>query len=110
MSPPAKNLAKAISCEIEKALPSSVEGGQWWVDPMIGLRCQINLTRWLFLALQGDVGGFGAGSNIAWNAQGSVGVNITRHVFAEVGWRYFYMDYARNVRFTTRRILDCFPG
>jgi len=58
------------------------------------MRAQINITRWLFLAIQGDVGGFGAGSDIAWNAQGSLGVNITRNLFAEVGWRYFYMDYS----------------
>jgi opacity protein-like surface antigen len=52
-----------------------------------------NITRWLFLALQGDVGGFGAGSQIAWLASGTVGINITRNVFVETGYRYFYKDY-----------------
>ena len=69
---------------------------QWWVDPIIGLRTQINFTRWLFLALQGDVGGFGAGSEIAWFASGSIGINFTRHIFMETGYRYFYMDYVKN--------------
>jgi hypothetical protein len=91
-----KKLAKAIARELEDVLPSNIEGSQWWVDPIVGLRAQVNITRWLFIALQGDVGGFGAGSDIAWNAQGSLGVNITRHIFAEVGWRYFYMDYSNN--------------
>lgn len=91
-----KKLAKAIARELEDVLPSHVEGSQWWVDPIVGLRAQVNLTRWLFIAIQGDVGGFGAGSDIAWNAQGSLGVNITRNVFAEVGWRYFYMDYSND--------------
>jgi hypothetical protein len=59
------------------------------------LRGQINFTRWLFLALQGDVGGFGAGSQIAWFASGSIGINITRNVFLETGYRYFYMDYVK---------------
>ena len=68
-------------------------GDRWWVDPIIGLRTQINFTRWLFLALQGDVGGFGAGSQIAWFASGSIGVNFTRNVFVEAGYRYFFMDY-----------------
>ena len=91
-----KKLARDLARRIEEALPTDIEGNQWWVDPIVGLRGQINITRWLFLALQGDVGGFGAGSNIAWNAQGSIGVNITRHVFVEAGWRYFYMDYAND--------------
>jgi hypothetical protein len=88
-----KKLAKALASAIEDNLPTSYEGAQWWVDPIIGLRAQVNLTRWLFLAAQGDVGGFGAGSTIAWNVQAAVGVNFTRHIYGEVGYRYFYMDY-----------------
>ena len=88
-----KKLAKAIANQIEDALPTSFDGSKWWVDPIIGLRAQINFTRWLFLATQGDVGGFGAGSQIAWNVKASVGVNFSRNVFAELGYRYFYMDY-----------------
>ena len=76
-----KKLAKALAKQIEQALPTSKSGDQWWVDPIIGLRTQINFTRWLFLALQGDVGGFGAGSQIAWFASGAIGINITRNVF-----------------------------
>ena len=89
-----KKYAKALASKIEDALPTYSEGAQWWVDPLIGLRGQINFTRWLFLAAQADVGGFGAGSQIAWNVQASLGVNFTRNVFGELGYRYFYMDYA----------------
>lgn len=89
-----KKLAKAISRAIEEKLPTSYDGSQWWVDPIIGLRAQVNLSRWLYLAAQGDVGGFGAGSTIAWNVEASLGVNLTRNIFAELGYRYFYMDYA----------------
>ena len=91
-----KKFAKALSEEIEDRLPTSKSGDQWWVDPIIGLRTQINFTRWLFLALQGDVGGFGAGSQIAWFASGSIGFNLTRNIFLETGYRYFYMDYTKN--------------
>ena len=91
-----KRLSKALSQELENRLPTSKSGDQWWVDPIIGLRTQINFTRWLFLALQGDVGGFGAGSQIAWFASGSIGINFTRHIFMETGYRYFYMDYVKN--------------
>ncbi len=86
--------SKELAKKIEDKLPTSADGEQWWVDPIVGLRAQVNLTRSLFLAAQGDVGGFGAGSDLAALAQATVGVNITRHVFAELGYRYFYMDYA----------------
>ena len=91
-----KKLAKALAKQIEQALPTSKSGDQWWIDPIIGLRGQVNFTRWLFLALQGDVGGFGAGSQIAWFASGSIGINITRNIFLETGYRYFFMDYVKN--------------
>ena len=91
-----KRLSKALARELEERLPTSRSGDQWWVDPIIGLRGQINFTRWLFLALQGDVGGFGAGSQIAWFASGSIGFNLTRNIFLETGYRYFYMDYVKN--------------
>lgn len=91
-----KKLAKALAKQIEQSLPTSKFGDQWWIDPIIGLRGQVNFTRWLFLALQGDVGGFGAGSQIAWFASGAIGINITRNVFLETGYRFFYMDYVKN--------------
>ena len=88
-----KKLAKAIAQSIEDALPTSGSGDVWWVDPIIGLRAQVNFTRWLFLAAQGDVGGFGAGSQIVWNIQATLGINFTRNIFAELGYRYMYVDY-----------------
>jgi hypothetical protein len=89
-----KKLAKAIAKEIEASTPTATSGDQWWFDPIIGLRGQVNLTKWLFLAAQGDVGGFGAGSQIAWNVQATIGINFTRNIFAEIGYRYMYVDYS----------------
>lgn len=89
-----QNFSKALARKIENVLPTSAEGSQWWVDPIVGLRGQINFTRWLFLAAQGDAGGFYAGSKIAWNVQASLGVNFTRNIFGELGYRYYYMDYS----------------
>jgi hypothetical protein len=36
------------------------------------------------------------GSQIAWNAQATLGVNFTRNIFAEPGYRYMYVDYDKN--------------
>ena len=88
-----KKLTKAINKSLENALPTSESASKWWIDPIVGLRGQINFTRWFFVALQGDVGGFTAGSQIAWLATGTLGINFTRNIFVEAGYRYFYMDY-----------------
>lgn len=89
-------LGRSISNALKDSLPTYGAGDQWWIDPIIGLRGQINITRWLFLAAQGDVGGFGAGSQLTWNTQATVGVNFTRNIFAELGYRYMYVDYNKN--------------
>lgn len=88
--------SKQLANNIEEALPTQGSGDEWWVDPLIGLRGQINFTRWLYLTAQADVGGFGAGSQITWNVLGALGVNFTRNVFAELGYRYMYVDYTND--------------
>jgi hypothetical protein len=105
-----KRLSKAIAQSIQDSLPTSGSGDVWWVDPIIGLRAQVNFTRWLFLAAQGDVGGFGAGSQIAWVVQATVGVNFTRNIFAELGYRYMYVDYENSNLLYQMNSLGLFAG
>jgi hypothetical protein len=88
--------SKQLAKNIEEALPTQGSGDEWWVDPIVGLRGQINFTRWLYLTAQADVGGFGAGSQITWNVIGARGVNFTRNVYAELGYRYMYVDYTND--------------
>lgn len=88
--------SKQLAENIEDALPTNGAGDEWWVDPIIGLRGQINFTRWLYLTAQADVGGFGAGSQITWNLISALGINFTRNVFAELGYRYMYVDYTND--------------
>ncbi|GAT32737.1 hypothetical protein TSACC_21138 [Terrimicrobium sacchariphilum] len=89
-------VSKELAQDIENSLPTSASNDQWWVDPILGFRGQVNFTRWLYLHAQADVGGFGAGSQIAWNIMAGLGVNFTRNVFAEVGYRYMYIDYTNS--------------
>ena len=93
------NLASALSQKIQKGLPTAASGSQQWVDPIVGMRGQVNLTRVLFLTCAADVGGFGVGSQITWNTTASVGVNFTRQVFGEIGYRYLYTDYSNSSGF-----------
>jgi len=87
---------KTLSDRIEEALPKHAEASRWWIDPIVGLRGQVNFTRWLFAAAQADAGGFGVGSQITWNTQATLGVNFSRNVALEAGYRYMYIDYNKD--------------
>jgi hypothetical protein len=100
---PASTLQKAkelgvqkLSDRIEEKLPRQVEADRWWIDPIVGLRGQVNFSRWLFAAAQADAGGFGAGSQVTWNTQATLGVNFSRNVALEAGYRYMYVDYDKD--------------
>ena len=85
-----------LSDRIEEKLPRHVEADRWWIDPIVGLRGQVNFTRWLFAAAQADAGGFGVGSQITVNTQATLGVNFSRNIALEAGYRYMYVDYDKD--------------
>jgi hypothetical protein len=60
---------------------------------LIGLRGRFNLNKAFYLTAESDVGGFGIGSDIAVQAYGALGCQITRNIFSEVGYRYLYDDF-----------------
>jgi len=64
-----------------------------WVDPVIGLRTQTYLTHWLFLPIRGDIGGFGANSELTWQALAGVGGQISRWFSLIVGYRALGYNY-----------------
>lgn len=91
-----KELAHAIDAAIKRAVPEQVSATESWIDPLIGFRGRLNLTDKLYLAARGDIGGFGVGSELAWNAFGSLGYQWTDRFSTELGYRYLSMDYSDN--------------
>ncbi len=76
-------------------LDRSFEKSQWWIDPVIGLRLEADLTdRWKLMAL-GDVGGFGIGSasDFTWEAMLAAGYRISRRWTLALGYRAIGLDY-----------------
>lgn len=68
---------------------------QSFTDPIIGLRANAVLTdRWSVLGY-GDVGGFGVGSELTWQAAVTVNYQATDKLFLSAGWRELYVDYAK---------------
>jgi len=67
-----------------------------WFDPYIGLRGRLYLGGPWYLTAKGDVGGFGAGSEFTWQAEGALGCQLTRSIYTELGYRALGVDYEGN--------------
>lgn len=64
-----------------------------WVDPVIGAIAEIPLGERWSLGLRGDIGGFGVGSDFAWQALATVRWRATPTIHVIGGYRYIDMDY-----------------
>jgi len=65
-----------------------------FVDPIIALRGTAPLSdRWSLLGYI-DVGGFGAGSELTWQAAVTANYQATDNLYLSIGWRHLYVDYA----------------
>lgn len=68
-------------------------GAQTWWDPIIGGQAIIPLSKKLSASARFDVGGFGAGSKIAINAEPLLNYNATNRMTLSFGWKFLYQDY-----------------
>ncbi|MFZ3216699.1 MAG: hypothetical protein WA192_11625 [Candidatus Acidiferrales bacterium] len=71
-------------------------GSQNWVDPVVGGRITGILLPKVEVTVGGDVGGWGVGSQIDYQAFGLVGYRIKPALALQVGYRYLYFDYRRS--------------
>lgn len=87
-----------ISGEIEALsavgpLPLTVDRTQTWFDPFIGARASLPAGRkWLFV-LRADIGGFGVGSNFAWQIYPIVSYRFSKLFGLAIAYRALSMDY-----------------
>jgi hypothetical protein len=73
--------------------PELVDGAQDWIDPLVGGRWIWNFAEdWAFVG-RGDIGGFGVGSNFAWQAAGMLEWQPFKYVSFLAGYRAVGMDY-----------------
>jgi len=64
-----------------------------WVDPYVGARVQHPVSsRWTLVGYA-DVGGFGVGSDLAWQAAAGVNYAFSQKVTGKFGYRYMSVDY-----------------
>jgi hypothetical protein len=73
-----------------------------WVDPVVGARIRHQIAPGKELRLEGDVGGFGAGSEFSWQVVGSYGFDVNclgKPLHTVIGYRALAVDYNENGRF-----------
>jgi hypothetical protein len=77
----------------------TVDESESWVDPLVGSRFGIDLADNWNLTAEGNVGGFGVGSDLAWNVQGFVGYKTSLFglpTTLAAGYRALHQDYDHN--------------
>lgn len=85
-----------ISSDVKVTGPLGVRkasGSESWVDPLVGAVYKHGFNDTWSLALRGDVGGFGIGSDLAWQALVTVRWQVTPTVGVLGAYRYIDMDY-----------------
>jgi hypothetical protein len=73
--------------------PVEFERTRDWVDPVVGIVLRTFAAGRWHGALIADVGGFGLGSDFAWQLFPSVGVALTDRASLDLGWRTMATDY-----------------
>jgi opacity protein-like surface antigen len=64
----------------------------WW-DPVVGARALIPFGQHWSVVLYGDIGGFGVGSDLTYQAIAGVNWQFSKHFSAKAGYRYLYQDF-----------------
>ena len=69
-----------------------------WIEPFVGGRFLLTLSKRITIGVRGDVGGFGVGSDFTWNLVGSVQYHLSRHIARGGGYRALDIDYTQGSR------------
>ena len=64
-----------------------------WVDPVIGVAFDTSLSDKWSVKLQGDIGGFGVGSNFTWQAVAGFDYRFSKLASLALGYRHLDWDY-----------------
>ena len=80
--------------------PIYVNSSQSWVDPLVGVRWVWPFAEKWALALMGDIGGFGVGSEFTWQGLFRIDYQPWKNVALTAGYRAIYQDYEDGTRGT----------
>jgi hypothetical protein len=64
-----------------------------WADPVVGVRGVLRLNDSLSVTAYGDIGGFGVGSQLTWQAFATLDYQVTESISVSAGFRWIHIDY-----------------
>jgi opacity protein-like surface antigen len=70
-----------------------LDGDHSWVDPIVGLRYNYQISERWTVRLYGDIGGFGAASDFTWQTLGLIEYQPWKNVAIAAGYRAIGTDY-----------------
>src|ERR1044071_3795002 len=85
-------IANQLAVRLNKRLSQTLSRDDYWFDPYAGLRARYNFNKTFYTAVRGEVGG-GVASDLMWEVEGVFGINLTRSIFTEIGYRALAVDY-----------------
>jgi hypothetical protein len=86
-------IANQLAITLNTKLDQTISRYDYWFDPYLGLHTRYNFNKTFYTAVRGEVGGFGVGADLMWQVEGVLGINLTRSIFTEVGYRALGTDY-----------------
>src|SRR5215468_3637261 len=92
-------IANQLKFTLNRKLSQTISRDDGWFDPYVGLHTRYNFNKTFYTALRGEVGGFGVGADLMWQVEGVLGINLTRNIFSEIGYRALAADF-ENDNFT----------
>ena len=95
-------IADQLASVLDRKLDRTISQNDYWFDPYVGLRTRYNFNKTYYTAVRGEIGGFGVGADLMWEVEGVVGINLTRSIFTEIGYRALGGNFEENdFRFET---------
>jgi len=86
-------IANQLAVRLNKRLSQTLSRDDYWFDPYVGLRGRYNFNKTFYTADRDEIGGFGVGADLMWEVEAVVGINLTRSIFTEIGYRALGADY-----------------
>ena len=89
-------IANQLAYVLDTKLHQSISRDDGWFDPYLGLHTRYNFNKAFYTAVRGEVGGFGVGADLMWQVEAVLGINVTRSIFTEIGYRALAADFAND--------------
>jgi hypothetical protein len=89
-------IANQLAARLNKSLGQTLARDDFWFDPYVGLRARYNFNKTYYTAVRGEIGGFGVGADLMWEVETVVGINLTRSIFTEIGYRALGGNFEEN--------------